>query len=155
MSKMKDYLAQISIDIGKCGVIDGEVMMVALNREAAEDSVAEFYAQRCEQFDVVYPFDMRVDELIAIGFEDSCYRNDGNPSLMLETAGYRMQVWYGFTMEDLTFYTNQSYVLAVGTEPDPSCPDYIELTDYIEFSHFDELMEYIQAYLQKHGGLDD
>ena len=148
MSKMKDYLSQISVDIGKCGVIYGEVMMVALNREAAEDSVAEFYAQRCEQFDVVYPFDMRVDELIAIGFEDSCYRNDGNPSLILETAGYRMQVWYGFTMEDLTLYTNQSYVVAVGTEPDLR-------STYREFTYFDELIEFIESYQQKHGGLDD
>lgn len=153
MSKMKDYLSQVSVDIGKCGVIDAEVMMVALNQQAAEDSVAEFWAKRCLQFDVVYPFDMRVDELNAIGFEDSCSGNDDKPSLMLERAGCRIQVWYGFDWSGSELYMNDSYTLSAGANP--ACPDYIELTDYIEFSHFDELMEYIQAYLQKHGGLDD
>jgi hypothetical protein len=159
MSKIKEYLSEISIEIGKCGVIDAEVMMVALNREAAQDSVTEFWAHRCEQFDVVYPFDMRVDELIAIGFEDSCYSDDQKPSLRLEHPSCVAQVWYGFHMERLCIHSselqqqirsNESYSLTIMNKP--AYPNYREVINYIEFMDFNNLMEYIEAYLQKHGG---
>lgn len=143
MSKIKEYLSDISIEIGKCGVIDNEVLTVAHNRLAAEDKSKAAYARLCDSYGVCLPFDIDVERLVQLGFRDVSVSTHHLPTVGWQCENNKLRVWFGVILDMLDREAVYQVEISDGTHK-----------MRYEFDYFYELLALIETYQQKHGGLD-